>query len=684
MDFQTNQKQAKKGTRRLILLLGLGTIALVLTLSAIATGIAFWADFPALPQVFAVTASLSAAGILLSAVIRNAQVRNGGGVYTAASLGGWPIDFNTRDQAEKQLVNIVEEIAVASGVPSPIIFVLRDEPGINAFAAGWNLDNAAIGVTMGALRHLTRSELQAVVAHEFSHIVNGDTQIKTRILGWVHGIASTAAIGKSMMKSVSPTRSGMAYGSLPAASGGQLAIGSVIVGAILASVGSIAAWFARLAQASVTREREHLADASAVEFTRDPDSLAGALLKIGALGKHNGILTRHASEAAHLFFDSPFPSSHARTHPPLQQRVLALVPSWNGRWPQLEQVKQSVNIAHDISFDGFALPEIPGLPTNVAEAAQNIPGISAHPLGPVLGQALLLDQLGTEQAPTGPPKEAVAFKTPELGPPTDAHIEHARRILNAIPQQTKDFLHTSEGAVATLLGLLISRDPKVRPEELRRASALSGFDEQSLDEASDIISSLDRRLHLACLDMALNSIRKTPAEFQHELLEMARDFATSSPDADLYRWMLRRVAIRHLTDAEQTNTPQDNLYLEWLVPQAARIYGIVALYNSSGVGAQHDAFRAAFTAAGIAEIPPMPKEVDLRIKKVDAALDKLSQMTHQDRVAFVEGIIAAITVDGLIDINEAELVRVIADTVRLPMPPILPIAPTDASSGLAA
>ena len=673
MDFHAHQEHAKEGTALLVCLLVLGTIGMVLTLSLLASAWFYVRLGPEVgSKVFLVAAPVSAAGILLSAVVKNAQVRQGGGRYLAASLGGWPVDFNTRDQAEKQLVNIIEEISIASGVPAPTLFVLRDEPGINAFAAGWNSDNAAIGVTRGALRHLTRSELQAVIAHEFSHIANGDTQVKTRVLGWVYGIASVAILGKVLLRTLRP-----AGGRLTADIRAIVVIGTI--GSVLVFIGSVGTWFARRGQAAISREREHLADASAVEYTRDPDSLAGALLKIGALGEQNQLITPHAEEAAHLFFESPFKSSHA-THPPLAQRVTTLLPSWDLRWPELRAVKQSVNIRHDISLDGAALPEIPGLPASSAAAAQSIPGISSTPLGPILGTSLVLGSTVTARTARQP---ELTFQTPQLGPATNAHIDHARRLLANIPQQTKDFLHTRQGAVAAVVGLLVSEDPAVRPHELLRAGELSGFDTDSLDGASAVIGSLDRALQLPCIDIALHSIRETPSDFQHALVDVVRDFTTSSPDTDLFRWMLRRVVIRHLTDAEDDGTMQDDRDLDSLIREAAVVYSMIALFNSAGPTSRDEAFLAAHEGAGLPRPSEIPTGSALSVGNLDAALDRLAEMTADGRVAFVEGAIAAIALDGHVDIDEAELIRVIADSVRVPMPPLLPAGEAIAG-GLAA
>ena len=203
MDFQTHQDEAKQGTLKLVMLFGAGVLAIIALVSLLLTllfGFSTKAFDPL--QASAVGAPLTLFGVGGASLVKTSQIRGGGGSYVATSMGGRPVDFNTLDPAEKQLSNVVEEIAIASGMAVPAVFVLDNEPGINAFAAGWTADNAAIGVTRGALQHLTRDELQGVIAHEFAHIRNGDMKLKTRIIGWVFGIAILTVLGRILLESL--------------------------------------------------------------------------------------------------------------------------------------------------------------------------------------------------------------------------------------------------------------------------------------------------------------------------------------------------------------------------------------------------------------------------------------------------------------------------------------------------
>ncbi len=649
MNYEDHQELAKSQTAQLLFYLAVGTIGVVFTTS-VAASMWFYArvSTTAGRNAALVAAMLTLGAIILSSISKGAQIRHGGGEYLAASMGGYPIDLTTKGPSERQLVNIVEEIAVASGLPVPTLFILHDEMGINAFAAGWNADNAVIGVTRGALVYLTRDELQAVIAHEFSHVANGDMKVKTRIIAWVYGIGSLSTMGRGLLRFI--PRSG-ANGAALAMFGGAV---------VLMVLGAIGGWFASLMQAAVNREREHLADASAVQYTRDSESLANALKKIAALGSKNEIQAAHASEAAHLFFETPF-SRASKTHPPLHQRIAALSPAWDGSLPDLAELEDRAGKYVSITHLGHALPDLVGgvaapVTGPLAEATNGVGEAIAGPLDNIVETAVV----------------AGAFGASSDGQPSDAHLHHARRILDEIPSETRTQLHTPEGAVAAVLGLLISPLPEHRERELGRAVELTGFPAEVLVAGSTIIGSLDRRLRLPAIDIALASVRRAPDDVQDLLRETISDFTASSPDADLFRWMLRRSVLRHLEDSEAQGTIEHHRLLVELPDEASLVYAALAAYNSAGDAQVGRAYLAAHEAAGLERPEAMPHPSHLTVARLDVALDALAEMNHDNRFRFVTGAIAAAELDGAISADEAALVRVVADSVRMAMPPLLP------------
>ncbi len=652
MDFQTHQDEARQGTLKLVLLFGAGMLAIIALVSLLLTVLFGYSsnEFDPLPAI-AVAAPVTLVGVGGASLVKTSQIRQGGGSYVATSMGGRPIDFNTHDPAEKQLSNIVEEIAIASGMAVPAVFVLDAEPGINAFAAGWTADNAAIGVTRGALQHLTRDELQGVIAHEFAHISNGDTKLKTRIIGWVFGIAILTVLGRILLESLwfAPRRRS-------SKDDNGIAFALMAAGVGLLIIGSVGTLFARMIQAAVSRERELLADASAVQFTRNPDGLGHALSKIGGMADENKVHSAHAVEAGHLFFSSPRKSAFA-SHPPLKTRIARLLPGWDGtfRAPSVE-VASSVQAPNRGNAGGWGtnagqmLPGQAGIP--------GMPATKALPFDP----AILLAAAGEQ-----------SYQPPHLGGPTDEHIGYARQLLARIPEETRNYLHTRGGATASVLGLLASDEPEQRERDLAIAASATGLDPAYLDAASDVISRLDRPLQLPAIDIALHSIRETPWDLQETLRNAIVAIESSRPNQDLFRWMLRRVMLRHLEDQRDAGSSKHNLRLPDLETEAVTVFAAIAWFNSSGVEYAPGAFTAALITSNFAP-RPIPAVDALPVAMVDAALERLSHLDLEGRRTFVSAATAIVAHDATTTADEAELIRVVADAVRLPVPPLLPVA----------
>ncbi|HXI03315.1 MAG TPA: M48 family metallopeptidase, partial [Candidatus Saccharimonadales bacterium] len=278
MDFFEQEESARKRSRLLVVLFILAVAGIILTVYLAST--IFWFAYLAGklhadtfrmwdPRLMAAVAFGTGTIIGLGSLYRISTLRRGGGEAVAGFLGGRLLDRSTRNADERRLLNVVEEMALASGIPVPAVFVLEKERSINAFAAGYSRDHAVIGVTRGCMELLSRDELQGVIGHEFSHILNGDMLLNIRLMGLVHGILVIALIGYMLLRGGRSSRKG----------GSQI----VLIGAILYVVGYLGVIFGKIIRAAVSRQREFLADASAVQFTRNPEGIAGALKKIGGL-----------------------------------------------------------------------------------------------------------------------------------------------------------------------------------------------------------------------------------------------------------------------------------------------------------------------------------------------------------------------------------------------------------------
>ena len=304
--------------------------------------------------------TLGTLAIILGGTLYKMSEVSGGGGAVAKMLGGRLLNPGTQDEHERKLLNVVEEMSIASGTPVPEVYVLDQEESINAFAAGHTTNDAAIGVTRGCARTLSRDELQGVIGHEFSHILNGDMRLNVRLIGIVHGILCIAILGRILLRtgSSSSSGSGNRKGSNPLP----------VIGVALLIIGGIGVLFGRLIKSAVSRQREFLADAAAVQFTRNPAGLSGALKKIGGYVFGSRLLTPHAEEASHLYFGNGLGEAWfglMATHPPLDERIRAIDPSFDGKYPDVPseqaQVRRKVAAEAGIPVTAQLSREITGM-----------------------------------------------------------------------------------------------------------------------------------------------------------------------------------------------------------------------------------------------------------------------------------------------------------------------------------
>jgi Zn-dependent protease with chaperone function len=350
MDFFERQERARRRTTSLLVYFALGILSLAATLYMFAL-LPYFHKFPEKvglfwhAELFNWVTGVTLIIIALGSLTKVVQLRKGGKAL-ALALGGRPVNGCSSDADERELQNIVEEISIASGLQIPAIYILDNEQGINAFAAGFNPSNAVIGVTKGAMQLLTRDELQGIIAHEFSHILNGDMRLNLRLVGWIHGILWIALLGKGMLQG---TRAAVTWNSESDLRKAAIAFSLIAstAGVILYGLGSMGALFARLMKSAVSRQRELLADAAAVQFTRNPAGLANALKKIGALGQGSRLRSPLAEEASHMFFGNVLRGSWfglLSTHPSLKKRIKLLDPGFDGRFPELVMRPQDTRV----------------------------------------------------------------------------------------------------------------------------------------------------------------------------------------------------------------------------------------------------------------------------------------------------------------------------------------------------
>ena len=556
----------------------------------------------------------------------------GGGRAVAEMAGGQPVPSNTIDPKLRRLLNVIEEMSIASGVPMPAVYVLEAEPGINAFAAGYTPSDAAVAVTRGCLDKLNRDELQGVIAHEFSHILNGDMRLNIRLIGVLFGILMLAMIGRGLLQSLRFTG-----GSRRGKGGGGALLVIVALGLALLAIGYIGFFFGRLIQAAVSRQREFLADAAAVQFTRNPDGLGGALKKIGGYALGSGIVTEQATQLRHFFFAQAFTGglvSWFATHPPLEERIRAVDPQWDGKLPEISSA----------AVGGWE-PD---------EAVPREEFVPPRTTPPPLSTAVLLASVGTT---------------------TPAHLVHARNVLAAIPPALVAAARTPAEALPIVFALLVAGEAPVRTRQLDLIRVRHGMPfAERFNAVLPEFAGLRPELRLPLLNLALPALRAlAPAEVTGAL-DTARALIEADGEVTLFEFMVEKALDRHVAAPVRGGRPG-----------AVNFYSFGALRSEielllsalSRVGAGSAAAAATAFAAAVARIPPLAGQLQLQsadtctLERVSAALDRLVQASPAIRKVVLAAGSDAVAADGVVEPDEADLLRAVADSLDCPIPPLL-------------
>ncbi|MDP0495473.1 MAG: M48 family metalloprotease, partial [Verrucomicrobiota bacterium JB024] len=531
-DFFERQDQARGKTALLVLYFVLTVLCIVTVLYLLGVVILngaltrsggmenFWD-----PSIFIWTTVVTVAVVGLSSVFKIRELGKGGGVV-ARSLGGKKLEPFTQNSGHRRLLNVVEEMAIASGTPVPEVYVLP-ENGINAFAAGFTPDDAAIAVTQGCIDNLSRDELQGVVAHEFSHILNGDMRLNIRLMGVIFGILVLAIIGQSVMGSLRHMRFSSTRSGKDAAAGAAVMLIVFLTGLALFVVGNIGVFFGRLIQSAVSRQREFLADASAVQFTRNPGGIAGALKRIGGLSYGSRINSPHAEEAAHLFFSSGVRSylgGPFETHPPLEMRIRALEPGWDGRF-----------VRTPYPWPDSALPGDSHPPPNAYAGElsyQRQPRRTYRknePLPPKL-------------PPVDPMQMVFTVGTLEA-----AALDQARETRESLDAAFGSFLRSPLEARALLYALVLDADEKRRSQQLGYLQTEAGETiAQTTRELYPRVRQRPRSDTLPMIELALPALGQMEPEASGEFQQRLRQLVELDGKVTVFEFVVTRLVRRHL------------------------------------------------------------------------------------------------------------------------------------------
>ncbi len=635
MDFFQRQEQARSNSRRLVWLFVLAVTGIVIALNVVAGLVVSGlhgedqALFPGLwwyQQNLQIVASVTGASLILifaSSAFRIASLRSGG-TAVAEALGGTRIAVDTRAPLERRLRNVVEEMSIASALPVPEIYVLWHETGINAFAAGFTQSDAAVAVTRGALEQLSRDELQGVIAHEFSHILNGDMRLNLRLVGILFGILVIGQLGRLIL------RSGR-FGNTGGRSSGRKGIGSVavvmVLGLALFLIGYIGVFFGRMIKASVSRQREYLADSSAVQFTRQSTGLAGALKKIAGLGTGSRMRSARAEEISHMLFasGSRFFSSLMATHPPIEDRIRALDPGFKG-------------IAPDGARAHALTPGAAGL-SGSSLAGSNVAGIA--------------------------------------GNPDSAGISLAAGLLQHLPESIAEDLQSTTAAPKLLLALLLSGDIKERESQLALlAGRLGPVAAGEIVRNRQLLGDFSRQLRLPILELCFPSLRRLSPSKRTFYLELGRELVERDGLVDYQEFALLQVLGTYLTDLEHPGRRTRRRHSRHkIVPATARVFALLARAGHDNAALAEQAYEQAMQdlLPGLPRIQrPAWSQQDSDLHQVSADLSLLDQLPPRGKRKLIEAMTDLVLQDQKTGITELEILRCFAASLHIPLPPMDP------------
>jgi Zn-dependent protease with chaperone function len=637
MNFFESQDIARRNTGRLILLFSLAVISLVaitnllvMVLFGLLSVNSVTAMEPAAGfgwQTFLLV-SLAVISVVLFGSLYKLTVLAGGGARVAEMLGGRLLLIESTDFRERQLLNVVEEMALASGTPVPPVYLL-EESGINAFAAGYSPGDAVIGITRGAINSLNRDELQGVIAHEFSHILHGDMRINIRLIAILHGILVLGIIGYHLMRTGSYSRRSKDSG------------GIVMLGLGLMIIGYVGTFFGNLIKAAVSRQREFLADASAVQFTRNPHGIAGALMRIATHDRRSYLDNPNSMEISHALFEEGTFSRLRRlyaTHPPLEQRIAAILPDWNG--------------VYDLA--GNEAGELADA-EQADSAARQSAGPRAQRLLTGMAGALLADSI-----------------VDQIGQPGVDQLTLVREILAEIPQTLLAAAHDPSSARALVYLMVIEGDAGTRETQLRflEGSADQGIAAE-LEQLLTAHDSIPAQYRLSLLLIALHSLRQlSPAQYE-KFSNNLDQLVKLDNRVSLFEWALLKIVANTLGPVFERTSPKPlgRKDISSCVPALEVLFSVLSYSDRSSSldpAAAFERARQKLSRPGLT----MREKREIDFTDLDLALDQLAQLKPLQKPAVLKACIACIMADDTAAPIELELLRAIGATLECPIPPL--------------
>ncbi|MDG1873544.1 MAG: M48 family metallopeptidase [Mariniblastus sp.] len=658
MDFFAAQELRRRKTKWLVLLYGFAILLIVLgiyTVISVALGFAeptrgVEGFFD--PVLFAIVAVVNVLVIGGASFYKTAELRSGG-QQVASMMGGTRIPASTTDLAERRLLNVVEEMALASGVSVPPVYVMNHEPGINAFAAGYSPADAVIGVNRGTIEQLNRDELQGVIAHEFSHILNGDMRMNIRLIGILFGIQMLAMIGYFLLR---------AFGTRGRRSSGDDAKGAAAIMAIAMAFlvfGSIGQVFARLIKASISRQREYLADASAVQFTRYPEGLAGALKIIGSSATGSAVLSDEAESLSHMYFAKCFSSKLSgflSTHPPLVPRIQKIEPKFDGDFQGYDKARKTMAAARAKRIEREKKKQ------------------KTEPFTPI---GKMFPQEIAEKFSVDP-----AFLLAAIGSPNLKDVQRSRELIGELPDEISSAAHHPYSARCVAFATLLSDDGTMRQQQLSLIRNSEG--QATFDSTMKLIPVIEE-LHLVYRLPMLEMIQGSLSDLSHPQYSQFRRTVESLVRLDnktsLFEFVVRHHLLMHLDRRFAVQRPPRVRYKS-TKSLAQEIELMLSAFASASVtGSVLDgsvppeiedverSYRLAMQVAGFGDAAESNAKLKpWEVEQLEACMQRLQMSSPAVKKQFLEAAAVLITFDHEITISEAEFFRAVAESLDCPVP----------------
>ena len=642
MNFFEQQDAARRQTTRLVMLFLLAVVAIVVAVNIVAAVAIIGVSVNYIissgritaPASFYVFVTFATLALIAGGSLVQIMSLAGGGAKLARMMGARPVSRASSDPAERRLLNVVEEMAIASGTAVPQVFVMDDQQAINAFAAGFSPNHATVVVTRGTLDRLNRDELQGVIGHEFSHILNGDMRLNLRLMGVLGGILLLTTLG-CMLTSSSPRSKSNGFS-------------VTLLGFGLIAVGYIGVFFGRLIQASVSRQREFLADASSVQFTRNPDGIGGALAKISQAGSR--VDHPRAGEANHLFFGEAIASDFAdffpdlmATHPPVGERLKRIY-------------GHTVAIGEIVARSAAAAPE-------PAETA----AVSAFAGGNEFGRSAGARRSGETTAQAAVKTGAAVIAA--MGEVSTRHVDYAASLLDALPRAVRELTRNTQGAKQAMFGLVFAQGGPAKPAqaELLRAG---GEDPDQVEKIAAEVQGLGKIARLPLIALAAPTLKSLAPAERAAFLQLLQQLIAADRRVTLEEFVVATMLEATLGERSGRAVPVTYRALEPLVADAQLILSLIAHATRGDSAAS---FEAGVKELGI-PLTLLPAGA-VSLDAVKAALSRLNQLAPMKKPRLVKALVKCALADGKLSLTDAELLRAVCSTLDSPLPPFLEAMP---------